>query len=83
MEDLKPCPFCGRIPRIAVCDDEGNLHHEEYENDPWSGLGYLLEHVAIEENDYICPVATFEDEPIGTRIYDSREEAINAWNRRV
>ena len=84
MDKLKSCPFCGRIPQILVSDDEGNIHNEEgYEQNPWSGLGYQLEHIAIEENDPVCPVATYKGETIGTRIYDTREEATEAWNRRV
>ena len=41
---LKPCPFCGSEIRIICCDDEGNLHEEEYEKEQWSGLGYRLYH---------------------------------------
>ena len=67
------CPFCGREVRIVVCDDEGNIHPDEYEDDPWSGLGYMLVH---EEADGVqCPIATEPDEPLGRLIYDSREEA--------
>lgn len=82
MEKFKPCPFCGEMPRILVSDDEGNMRPDEYEKDPWSGLGFQIEHIAVEEDDPICPVATFEGESIGTRIYDSRDEAIEAWNSR-
>lgn len=76
------CPFCGGVVRIAVCDDEGNLHPEEYENDPWSGIGYMLMH---EEKDVpkgkLCPIATFDDDDKcqGIHIYDSRDEAYSAW----
>ena len=77
------CPFWGGAVRITVCDDEGNDRSEEYESDPWSGLGYKLAH---DENDIpdgeFCPVATFEDETLGMNIYDSREEAASAWKHR-
>lgn len=77
------CPFCGGNVRIVVCDREGNFRSEDYENDPWSGLGYMLVH---DENDVpngeICPIATFEHEALGTTFYDSREEAFNAWSRK-
>lgn len=39
---LKPCPFCGRIPKICICDDEGNLRDEKYKENPYSGLTYHL-----------------------------------------
>lgn len=74
------CPFCGGEVRIVVCDDEGNIRPDEYEDDPWSSLGYMLVH---EEEDGIkCPIATEPDEPLGRMIYDSREEAIETWSQR-
>ena len=39
---LKPCPFCKGKVKIVVRDDEGNDHSDDYENGPWSGLGYKL-----------------------------------------
>ena len=82
MKKFKPCPFCGRLPKTLVSDSEGNIRPDEYEQDPWSGLGYQLEHLAVEEDKIVCPVATFKDDYLGTQIYDSREEAIEAWNSR-
>lgn len=80
MDKKLTCPFCGREVRIVVCDDEGNIHPDEYEDDPWSGLGYMLVH---EEADGVqCPIATEPDEPLGRLIYDSREEAIKIWSTR-
>ncbi len=80
---IKPCPFCGGFLYIGVCDDEGNDHDEEYENNPWSGLGYKLKHSW--ENNPGCPIATYADDgaDIGTYIYDTWEEAVEAWNKRV
>ena len=77
------CPFCKGKVRVAICDDEGNIHDDGYKDDPWSGLGYLLVH---EEKDVPkgkhCPIATFDRDELGlgTMIYDSREEAEEAWN---
>lgn len=85
MAELK-CPWCGGNILIVVCDDEGNLHEEGYEKDPWSGLGYQLYHdvTTCPNKDDICPIARHMGEGIlGTWIYDSREEAIEVWNRRV
>lgn len=77
------CPFCGGNVRIVVCDDEGNLHDDEYEQDPWSGLGYLLCHStddAIDNNGIGCPIAKYPgEENMGTYIYESPDEAIEAW----
>ena len=83
MNELK-CPFCGGTVRIVVCDDEGNYPKPEgYEDEPWSGLGYLLCH---SEKDAIgeCPIAgePYED-MLGRIIYDTPEEAIAAWNKRA
>lgn len=80
---LLPCPFCGGKTKIAVCDSEGNLRDDDYEQNPWSGLGYQLIHT-IEENEG-CPIAKYDCDgaEMGVYIYDSKEEAIEAWNRRA
>ena len=82
--DLKPCPFCRSKIRIVVCDGEGNIHDEDYENDPWSGLGYQLYHEITDDPTERCPIAGHEGEgTMGVWIYDTKEEAIDAWNRRA
>lgn len=78
---LKPCPFCKGKVKIVVCDDEGNDHSDDYENDPWSGLGYKLRHTDRDVPDgEECPIATYDDEDLGKLIYDTREEAAKIWN---
>lgn len=82
MKNKLVCPFCGGSVRIVACDDEGNLRPEEYENNPWSGLGYKLMHEEIDVPEWkSCPIATFNDEGWGqgTHIYDSKDEAYDAW----
>lgn len=84
MKELKPCPFCGGKAVIQIRDDEGNLHDEEYEKEPWSGLSYTIGH--YHEDNENCPIAGYEiDEGQmgGVYLYDTRENAIEAWNRRV
>lgn len=76
MPELKLCPFCDYKPKIVQCDDEGNIRGEEYESNPWSGLGYRVVH---ESDD--CPISTGEDGY--NLIYDSQEEAESHWNRRA
>lgn len=75
-----PCPWCKGIAKIIVCDDEGNHHPDDYENDPWSGIGYFLYHSESENPD--CPIAHDDYTQCGRYIYDSREDAIDAWNTR-
>lgn len=79
MESLKPCPFCSNPVYIAVHDDEGNYHGRigcEYEGDPWSGLSYALHH---ESED--CFLSTDGDyEIMGRLLFDTEEEAADAWN---
>lgn len=76
-EGLK-CPFCGGTVWIAVCDDEGNPHHDIYADEPWSGLSFRLVHRESEvPNDELCPIAS--DEPIGRYLFDDVEEAVVAW----
>ena len=79
-EKLSLCPFCGCEAEIIICDDEGNLHDEEYEKDPWSGLRYMIFHNAEKAED--CPVSHIEIEN-SIWMYDTREEAVEAWNTRV
>lgn len=84
MAELKPCPFCGGEISLVLCDDEGNLHDESYRERPYSGLGFMLHH-AHEDNPE-CPIASYEcDGGIlgGVYIYDTEEQAVEAWNRRV
>ena len=77
---LKPCPFCGRIPKICISDEEGNLRDEKYKENPYSGLTYHLEH-NIEDNED-CPIAHHVGETLGAWYYDTEEYAIEAWNTR-
>lgn len=80
MEELKPCPFCGGETLVGYSDDEGNRRDDDYANDPWSGLTFVL----IHDNEFnpSCPVASHWGEILGTSLYDSKEEAIKAWNQR-
>lgn len=79
--ELKPCPFCGNEIDIVILDDEFNIHDKEYENEPYSGLQYGLSHETRYNPD--CPIATGDDELLGCYGYDTKEEAIEAWNRRA
>jgi hypothetical protein len=84
MADLKPCPFCRkRKVFIAVHDDEGNYHGNrgcDYECDPWSGLSYALHHEGWGD----CILCSDGIEQVmGGVLFDTAEEAIEAWNRRA
>lgn len=73
------CPFCGEEIEILICDAEGNVHSKEYEENPWSGLRYAIGHSTEKE----CPIATFDEEILGTYLYETRQELIEKWNRRI
>lgn len=82
-ELLKPCPFCGGEAQITVSDAEGNPRDEAYEQDPWSGLSFKIRHVYEENKE--CPIANYDcdESGMGVFLYDSREEATEAWNKRA
>lgn len=82
-DKLKPCPFCGGKAVIQIRDDEGNLHDEEYEKTPWSGLSYTIGH--YHEDNHDCPIASYQIDggQMGVHLYATKEEAIKAWNRRA
>lgn len=88
MKELKCCPFCGGKVRIGIYDDEGNLHNEEYEKNPYSGLWYAIQHFErdIPKKSDGCFIASFDsifnEEYIGHR-YDTREELLKYWNMRA
>jgi hypothetical protein len=82
MTDLKPCPFCGIMPRLVITDDEGNLRNESYESDPFSGIAYSVAHNGPDVEEASCPAIT-DDNDAGPWIFEKKKEAIKAWNKRV
>lgn len=84
--ELKPCPFCGEIPQIGICDREGNFLYveEDYEDDP-RGLYFYISHQIPEKEDpnAVCPIASHRGDMTGTQLYESREELITRWNKRI
>jgi len=84
MTELKPCPFCAdHKVWIGVHDDEGNYHGTtgcEYEADHWSGLTYGLHH----DGSGDCPMCTDgEWDCMGGMLFDTPEDATEAWNTRA
>lgn len=81
---LEFCPFCQKhAVYIGVHDDEGNYRGKlgcDYESDPWSGLSYGLHHEGWGE----CVMCTNDmDLPMGGILFDTAEEAAEAWNKGV
>ncbi len=67
MPELKPCPFCGRYPKIEYGGHET--------------LWQIFHPFESDEDE--CPIATYADESLGAWMYDTKEEAVDAWNRRA
>jgi len=81
MEELKPCPFCGREISIDVRDEEGNLRNEKYLNDPWSGVSFSISHPLL--GNLNCPIANHDGEQVGCLLFDSKEKLAECWNHRA
>lgn len=85
-DELLPCPFCGVVPRIVVCDEEGNIHEEKgYEEHPWSGLYYGIDHsfVGAEDRGCLCPVSNEIGDVVGNILYEDKQVLIDSWNDRI
>lgn len=68
-EKILPCPFCGGYPRIISYG---------YAD------GFIIEHpTGYEENTSSCPIGNDEGKGIGVIFYETRQEAIQVWNKRV
>ena len=54
-------------------------------NNPWSGLCYAICHEMDDSkgNNNICPISMYEGEQIGTQLYDTVDELVERWNRRI
>jgi hypothetical protein len=69
--------------KILVCDEEGNVKCEDYEEDPWGGLSFALSHERNSSDDK-CPISGFNaDEVTAGFLYGTREEAISSWSIRI
>lgn len=73
MSELKPCPFCGKtVANVAT------VAEHEYTDKDSVGYGFASTHF-----DVVCD---YENGGCGAstgKQYDTPEEAIDAWNRRV
>ena len=78
---LLPCPFCGGKATIIVCDDKGNIQGNDYLKEPYSGISYAIGHYFSQNEE--CPISHFENITLGTLLYETKQEAIKTWNKRV
>ena len=71
MRELKPCPFCGSLPTLAVCDGSGNYWTKDLTQEvSW---GRKMTHCK-----FVCCKCGIETKPFLTR-----RGLFNAWNRRA
>ena len=80
--ELKPCPFCGCVPLIQLCDNEGNFKPLDYLENPYSGIKYGIRH-DVGRADGDCPIITSVGELLGGYLYNSLDLLESTWNRRV
>ena len=60
MDELKPCPFCGKMPKLTTMFDNEL---------------FCVQHMCRSFNVILLI--------INTPLFSSKEDAINAWNRRA
>lgn len=82
-QDFIPCPFCKKKPTIVFSDDEGNWKDqdsEEYLQNPWSGLRFMIGH-----DSEGCPIEPYESDTGKTfnNWYDTPEAAVKDWNEHL
>lgn len=70
MENLKPCPFCGEQPVLQKVPIRG-----------YSGCFHYI--VECENPECRCNIKLSKNDTIYNSDKDARQNAINAWNRRV
>lgn len=70
MAELKPCPFCGGIAVVKVCDGSGSFYTDIGTE---VFYGRKMNHCLI-----MCKKCR-----IRTQAYLTRRGAFNAWNRRT
>ena len=82
--EILTCPFCGGKLHIQTCNEEGEVHTDEYLKNSNANIWYCIIHSEIDVPNWKeCPIATeFEDEPAGGFIYDSKEEMIMAFKNK-
>lgn len=69
--ELKPCPFCGKMPTLCVCDGTGHYWTKDLEAE--TEWGRKMTHCK-----FICMHCGIETKPFMTR-----RGVFNSWNRRV
>ena len=67
---LKPCPFCGSLGKLYVCDASGQYYSNE-------GTVYIHGRAT---NHYLIRCKSCG---IKTKAYKTRKGVYRAWNRRV
>ena len=69
--ELKPCPFCGEVPKVFSCDGSGSFFVPI--GTTANFYGRKIDHLLIRCNK--CGIRT--------KAYKTNKGLFNAWNRRV
>ena len=84
-KELKPCPFCGG-EKLKIESKKGEIHYSKKDGMyPWHNVKYSVRCNSCHARGGVVSAAVPTDRlgEYSNKVYEVREKAVEAWNRRV